>query len=586
MRFDDRLCTVLRNRAEGPGLRRIQYRQLLDLLGTSPAEARGEQIDAAFVRLSELSKAIPCEQRAAILGEHGLRLRSPRLVATLAAAESAVARAALTRAQLAPEQWLDLLPALHPAARVHLRARHDLSPEVASQLDRLGVHERGLPAGGMSQAVNDDSPSAPARPVAPATQAQAEAVADAPVPPPTGPQDESQGIGALVRKIEAYRKQREGAEPRPSADAPRLPLGEDHVLAVPTHARAFDFATNPAGQIVWSDPGVAPMVTGLHLGARDGTGGIAGNPALLEALRRRQPIRAQRAAIAGAPAVSGKWQIDAAPWFDPLSGRHMGWRGRMRRLADAETAAGAITAAPAARDTESDRIRQMLHELRTPVNAIQGFAEVIQQQLFGPTPHEYRALASTIVGDAARMLSAFEELERLAKLDSAAIELEPGDTDAAEVLQATIAQLSAHTRQRGSGFDLKVEDGPLAVGLARLEMERIAWRLLATLAGICAPGELLKARLRAKRGVVRFDIALPAQLSSREGDDVFQAAAGTIPQVISAGVFGVGFALRLARAEAKAAGGSLIRKNDRLRLELPGLTRQEASNNLGYQSGG
>ena len=58
----------------------------------------------------------------------------------------------------------------------------------------------------------------------------------------------------------------------------------------------------------------------------------------------------------------------------------------------------------------------MLHELRTPVNAIQGFAEVIQQQLFGPTPHEYRALAAGIAGDAARILSAFEELDRLAGL--------------------------------------------------------------------------------------------------------------------------------------------------------------------------
>jgi two-component system OmpR family sensor kinase len=37
-------------------------------------------------------------------------------------------------------------------------------------------------------------------------------------------------------------------------------------------------------------------------------------------------------------------------------------------------------------------------------------------------------------------------------------------------------------------------------------------------------------------------------------------------------VFGVGFALRLARAEARAGGGELLRKGDRLRLTLPGLT--------------
>ena len=43
---------------------------------------------------------------------------------------------------------------------------------------------------------------------------------------------------------------------------------------------------------------------------------------------------------------------------------------------------------------------------------------------------KYRALAASIAGDAARMLSAFEELDRLAKLDSGAMELDPGETEA------------------------------------------------------------------------------------------------------------------------------------------------------------
>jgi hypothetical protein len=41
---------------------------------------------------------------------------------------------------------------------------------------------------------------------------------------------------------------------------------------------------------------------------------------------------------------------------------------------------------------------------------------------------------------------------------------------------------------------------------------------------------------------------------------------------VSAGVFGAGFALRLARAEARAAGGDLLREGDALVLTLPRLT--------------
>ncbi|MBS0475522.1 MAG: HAMP domain-containing histidine kinase [Proteobacteria bacterium] len=565
MHFDDRLGTVLRLRADGPAVRRIQYRQLLDLLGTLPSEARGEQVDCAFSRLADLATTIPAPDRAAMIRDQGLRLRSTRLVASLAADDSQVAEAALDRADLGEEEWLDLVPALPIGARGHVRRRRDLGLAVEAQLARLGILERGLPP---AQRVV----TAEFTPVAANdTQRLHEELSAVLIPHPAtqpAPPTESDdaGIGAIVRKIEAYRKARQVVDHAPLSDAPRLPLDEDHVLHAPAQVRAFDFATDAAGRVIWADPGTAPMMVGRSLNA------LEDQPrgALREALRGRQPLRALHLALDGAAAIAGQWQVDAAPWFDPLTGRHLGWRGRMRRAAESDMAAPApIAPRP---DSQSDRIRQMLHELRTPVNAIQGFAEVIQQQLFGPTPHEYRALAAGIVGDAARMLAAFEELERLAKLDSGALELEAGATDLAEVIEATVGQLAAHTRQRGSGFALKIAEPPLPVPLARIEVERIAWRLLATLAGVSGPGEVLKLKLRRKDDTVRLDVALPAVLAARSEKELFEASSGALPQVIAAGVFGVGFAMRLVAAEARAAGGRLVHKGDRLRLVLPGLT--------------
>lgn len=574
MHFDDRLGTVLRLRASGRAVQRIQYRQLLDLLGTCPAEARGEQIDAAFDRLGELSAKLPSADRAGMIDDLGLRLRSPRLVAALAGGEPAVAAAVLQRARLSTDEWLDLVPALPPSARPHLRQRHDLPEEVAALLARLGVNDRGLPpaeapaaaapAAAAEAPVEAPSPMAeaagplPAEPPAAeqAPEPSAEPVAILPPQPPAG----DGAIGAIVKRIEAYRRARQVIDQVPANDSPRLPLGEDHVLQVPEEVRAFDLATDAEGRVAWADPGVAPMVTGLRLE------GAAREPEFAVLMRRHQPLRGQAMELTGADAIAGKWQLDAAAWFDPATGRFLGYRGRMRRPVERQPLVPPVT------DSQADRIRQMLHELRNPVNAIQGYAELIQQQLFGPTPHEYRALAAGIAGDAARILSAFEELERLAKLDSGAMELDEGETDLAEVIRATVGQLGAHTAQRGSGFVLKDEAEHLPVPLAKLEVERIVWRLLATLAGVSAPGEMLKLRLRERHGAGRIDVALPASLSAREDDGLFEAAAGSMPQVIAAGVFGVGFALRLARAEARAAGGALVRRDGKLRLTLPGLT--------------
>jgi signal transduction histidine kinase len=544
MQFDDRLATVLRFRADGEVTSRIQFRQLLDLLGNRTGHGDGTQYEAALARIGELGHRIPAGERAGIIRDGGLRLRSPQLVALLAGSEPEVAAAAVAKANLSAEQWQDLLPALSPAARAELRQRNDLDPALDRRLTDIGIYDRGLPPGPQPEAFELD----------PVT-----------ILPPEADQPNREGIGAIVERIEAYRRSRQVIDAPASGEAPRLPLGEDHVLGTPRQARAFDFATDPEGRIVWSDPGVSAMVSWLALPAL--------STAVGSAIRQHQPLRALQVELNGSPTVAGAWQIDASPHFDRLSGSFAGYQGRMRRRS-------AISASPAP-DSEADRIRQLLHELRTPVNAIQGFAEVIQQQLFGPTPHDYRALAAAIAGDAARMLAAFEELERLARLQSGAMELDPGETDFAALLTATAHQLEPHTRQRSVSFEFSGDTRHSPVAMAEGDAERLVWRLLATLGGAAAPGETLGIVIAIAPDASTYVFDLPQALRSKAPDEVFTAAVGSVPQAITAGVFGVGFALRLARAEAKAVGGSLEVVGEALRLRLPGLTAAAAGHSHG-----
>lgn len=547
MRFDDRLATVLKKPATGETIARIQYRQLLDLLGTMASDPADPAIDAAYLRLAELSKVIPLPARTAMLAEPMLRLRNPRLVAQLADGEPAIAAEALGAAQLGEEQWLDLIPALPAHARRMVRHRHDLGARVDDLLGRFGVFDRGLP---------------PAETPIPAAR-----------PEPRVEDEAIEGIGAIVRRIERFRQIRAQQESDlASGEAPRLPLDdpEQERRAIPLES--FDFATDVEGRIVWSDPPAAPMAVGLRIAAIEAESPALASRSLLTAFRRRQPVRAEMLTIVGAPAIAGEWQADAAPRFDRPGGRFIGYCGRMRRPAPTlpvPTAANDRVDSDGG-DSEADRMRQILHELRTPVNAIQGFAEVIHQQLFGPTPHEYRALAATIASDGARMLAGFDELDRLVKLDAGALELETGESDLAAIVVATIDQLHSYMAQRGGGFAFDRADGPLGVAMAGVEAERLVWRLLATLAGATGPGEVLRLKLRPPRdGLVRLSVRLPASLAARDDEALFHATAAAPSQTLSAGMFGTGFALRLAAAEAQAVGGKLERREGRLRLALP-----------------
>lgn len=313
------------------------------------------------------------------------------------------------------------------------------------------------------------------------------------------------------------------------------------------------------------------MVIGTRLFTPQRLDQDAGIDATLErAFMRRQPISWGEISLTGAPAIAGDWIVDAAPQFSD-GGHFTGYSGRFRRSPDAAE----HPSLPEAR--EADRIRQLLHELRTPVTAVQGYAEVIQQQLFGPAPHEYRALAAAIAADAARILAGFDELDRLARLETGAMAIEPGEADLAALVRRTISQLSPVLEPRGAGVALALPEATtLLVAIDPDNAEVLAWRLLASLGAACGNGERITAQLDpligAGRAIARLTCVLPARLAAE--DNLFAATVRPASSAINAGLFGAGFALRLARAEARAAGGALVLDGASLVLTLPLLTTQ------------
>lgn len=532
MQFDDRLATVLRSGAAGERAARTQFRQLLDLLGSTPPSANGPLIAAAYARLEEISDTFPATEQSRILREPGLRLRNARLVAQLAQAEPQVAAAAMAAARLGESEWLELIPDLPMTARGFLRHRRDLPESARRLLARLGVRDLVLPR-----------PEGSPPPAAPPSSASAFA------------SEANGGIGALVRRIEAFQKARRGS----AAVSPRLPLDIGELMAEGAPPDSFDFSTDPSGQVDWADPHVAPLVVGLRLA---GAGSSVCDASSQAALRRRGVIRAGHVELPGAEPIAGVWRLDAAPRFDPRTGTFRGHVGRMRRP---------TAATPEARpDSAGDRMRQVVHELRTPVNAIQGFAEIIQQQLFGPAPNTYRALAGGIGVDAARLLAGFDEIDRLARLESGALALSSDGCNFRVVVETTVRRLEGVTRPRSAHLRLLTSGEPFVIGLGQEDGALLAWRLLASLAGSLAPGEVVELALRGGDHGIELETELPAALGS--ADDLFATAPLNEAPALTAGMFGTGFTLRLARAEAEAAGGSLERRGETLALSLPGLT--------------
>ncbi len=574
MFFDDRLATVLRHRAAGEHAARTQFRQLLDLLGNRKYGRDESLVAAAWLRLGALGEQIPATERARMVAEPGWRFRSPELAAHLAEDEPDVAAAALARADLTEDDWEALIPRLPIRARGFLRLRRDLPPRAEALLDKLGISDRALPqpvAAATADVVAsetletlepDESGSVGTDPA----NSSAEDDLIVPAPPANTPVTDRQvrektEIAALVERIAQFRRDRE-VTPPPVDNSPQLPLGEMQSNRGQEVA-GFGFVADTAGRIEWADVSVASMVIGKRLLPPQRLGQTSTPTPLGRAFSRQQPIENVSISLEGAPGIAGDWIVDAHPRFARSGGRFNGYVGRFRRPAPPATDQRSAQ--------EADRIRQLLHELRTPVNALQGFAEVIQQQLFGPAPHEYRALAATIAGDAARILAGFDELERLAKLETGALLPKEGKTDLSQLLTEMIEQLQHVLTPRMSSLEFENScESELHIGLDHGEAEALFWRTLATLAGACGTGEALTLELERKGNRAFLACELPAKIVSEE--DIFAAQVKPGKSGLSAGLFGAGFSLRLARAEARAIGGDLSHDEDRLLLVLPLLT--------------
>ena len=364
--------------------------------------------------------------------------------------------------------------------------------------------------------------------------------------------DGSFAISEVVARIDAFWKKREEG-----AEAPRIP---------PIPAEHFRFETDAKGVIRWVDGVSRAPIVGLSLDLQGGAASMAEGSGVdgvaAGAFRRRAGFSNARMAIEGESDASGDWLISAIPVFDPANGRFTGFRGTARRPRADERAEPVRPEPPTG--TAAESLRQLVHELRTPTNAIAGFAEMIEAQMLGPVSDPYRDRAGTIRSQARELLGAIDDLDLAARIDSAALALIPGRVALRPVLAGIADDLAQLAALRGSALSLPIDD--LAVTGDRRAVERLLARLMATLVSASGPGERLRIRTALESDdKVTIVMDRPRALSDYPGDSVL----GIDDEGGDSTLLGTGFALRLARNLARELGGSLVIEPESLTLRLP-----------------
>jgi signal transduction histidine kinase len=104
--------------------------------------------------------------------------------------------------------------------------------------------------------------------------------------------------------------------------------------------------------------------------------------------------------------------------------------------------------AEAASSAKSDLVAKISHEMRTPLNSVIGFAELMLQERFGPIANErYREYIGDIHACGGHLLSLINDLLDLSKIEAGKLELTFAELALNELVQQCVAIMQPHARR-------------------------------------------------------------------------------------------------------------------------------------------
>ena len=517
MRFDDRLLTVLKQPAEDRHDAAVRWRQLVDLVARAGANSESpvtadalEAIRREAPRVAEAVRAATARAVAALALPLGL-------LEYFASDSLTVAAPVLAAATLDTRQWQALLNVADEETRAFIATLHpDLKPEAPAQVERYDVAE----------AIAEFASAEPA--AAPAT---------------------FPSLQDVIERIERRRRLR--SSPETHAEANLAPSGAPAL---------FRWECGPGGEIAWVEGVPRGALIGRSIARQQENDGDRIDTDVVRAFSMRAPFRDGLLRVGGAGPGAGEWKISGVPAFDPADGRFAGYRGVALR----ETPPAAV---PAAEPddmpyvlSDPDSLRELVHEIKTPLNAIMGFAEIIEGQYLGPADRGYRERAAEIGRQARLLLRAIDDLDFAAKIHStkgAARER----VDVGALLNRAAGELRDIADKRGVEAIVAPSRGELTAATEPELADRLLFRLFGALADRAEAGERLQVSAEPATDGARISISRPHALRGIGDAELF--GGGQVE-----GVQG-GFSLRLARGLARIAGGDLVSGRDNFALVFP-----------------
>lgn len=230
-------------------------------------------------------------------------------------------------------------------------------------------------------------------------------------------------------------------------------------------------------------------------------------------------------------------------------------RAENERLADNVVVAEA--AAAAAMRSKWESFAHLSHELRTPMNAVLGFSDMMRMEMFGPLNARYREYSECVHASGSSALSLIDSLLEMSRARTGDLSLDEAPFDPVILLRAVADEFARDAAIEGISIDMQARPVAYAVLGDRAKIRQVLNAILSNAIKFTEPGGTVSLDLvpgdegicitvtDAGIGIAHDDIAKCQEPFVRLGD----------PLITGAG--GVGLGLPIARHLLEAHGGSL-----------------------------
>lgn len=230
-------------------------------------------------------------------------------------------------------------------------------------------------------------------------------------------------------------------------------------------------------------------------------------------------------------------------------------RAKNQRLADNVTAARAAT--ESAMRSKWESFAHLSHELRTPMNAVLGFSDLMRQQMFGPLGDRYLEYAGCIHESGSNALELIESILAVSRAQTGDMVLAESDFDPVALMLDCVGDVEAEAQSNGLRLDVDMRPLDICLHADRSKIRQVVLHLLSNALNYTNPGGRVLVKLRHEEagllvtisdtgiGIAPEDLALCQEPFVRLSDPLIARSKGA------------GLGLPITRHLLQAHGGSL-----------------------------